>query len=188
MSQANRLLRLRLVRGEKGALSIEIIIVMAILVAVVGAVTVMTVSAMKAEADLTQRVDAQQEARLALEAMRRDVHCASAINVVSNGFVKLTMPAGCPTRPASGDVVTWCTGGSGTRWALRRVDSDAATCTGGQQVADFITQQNVFTYQGPTSASLARLAVDFPVDIDATDTRRAYQLRDALVLRNSIRP
>jgi type II secretory pathway pseudopilin PulG len=188
MSRVEQALRCcRFCGAERGALLVEVVTVMAILVGVVGAIVVMMVSATRAEADLTQRVNAQQEARLALESMRRDVHCASAITVVDGGFVKLTMPSGCPTKPVSGTTVTWCTSGAGARWALRRVDSDTATCAGGRQAADFLTRQDVFTYQGPTATSLARLSVRFPVDIDPTDARRAYQLTDALVLRNSER-
>jgi len=177
----------RLRREESGFSLIEMLAAMAILLTIVGTLTTLMVSATSSEVDLTMRVRAQQEARLAVEAMRRDVHCASAITVTSFASVTLTLPAGCPSA-IGGTTFTWCTSGSGSRFALRRIVGAPlpGTCTGGRVAADYLTTANVFAMD-QDMGKLNKLCVDFPVDLDVADARRTYRLRDQLVLRNSTR-
>lgn len=190
----------RLQRDEAGFSLTEMMAVLAILLTVVGVVTTLMVSAIKSEVDLTERTKAQQETRLALERMRRDVHCASTTSLMADtpaSLVTLTMPLGCPSAagltplvasPTFGNV-TWCTSGSASRWALYRIP-DFTTCTtaaaGARREADYLTQPNLFTLKTQVN-KLARLCAVFPVDTDPTDASRAYALKDFLVLRNSIR-
>ena len=49
---------------------------LAILVIVIGALTQLFVSASTAQVDMTRRFEAQQEMRLALDKLRREIHCA----------------------------------------------------------------------------------------------------------------
>jgi prepilin-type N-terminal cleavage/methylation domain-containing protein len=178
-----------LVRDERGYSLIELLTALAILLTVMVTLTTLMVSATKSEVDLTQRVQAQQEARLALEAMRRDVHCASSwtgatVGTPSN-FVTFTLPSGCPSA-VGGTQFTWCTNGSGSRWALLRVPGTTCNPAAGRKEADYLTNQNAFTLtQG--GGKLDRLCVNFPVDLDPADARQAYHLKDELVLRNSSR-
>lgn len=180
----------RRLRTEEGGFSlIEMLAALAILLTIVGTLTVLMVSATKSEVDLTERVRAQQEARLALEGMRRDVHCASAIAVTSPASVTLTLPTGCPSASGGNDF-TWCTSGSANRYVLYRVT--AATCNLAgplipkRPTADYLTQSNVFKLKKEIG-KLDKLCVNFPVDTDPADTRRVYRLKDELVLRNSTR-
>lgn len=182
--------RLRLLRNDESGFSlIELLTALTILLTVIGSLTVLMTSATTSEVDLTKRVQAQQEARLALEAMRRDVHCASSwtgatVGTPSN-IVTFTLPSGCPSA-VGGTQFTWCTNGSGSRWALLRVVGTTCDPVTARQEADYLTNQNVFTLkQG--GDKLDKLCVDFPVDLDPADTRRAYRLKDELVLRNSTR-
>jgi prepilin-type N-terminal cleavage/methylation domain-containing protein len=176
----------RLVREERGFSLIEMLAALAILLTIVGTLTTLMVSATKSEVDLTERVRAQQEARLALEAMRRDVHCASAITA-SSSSVTLTLPTGCPSAN-SGNDYTWCASGTASRFVLNRIA--AATCdlasSTRRETADYLIQSNLFTLI-EQSGKLDKLCVYFPVDTDPTDTRRVYRLKDELVLRNSAR-
>ena len=87
-------------RDDEGGFSlIELLATLTILLTVVGILTTLMVSATKSESDLTKRVQAQQEARLAVETMRRDVHCANGVTL-STTAVSLTLPSGCPSAAA----------------------------------------------------------------------------------------
>jgi prepilin-type N-terminal cleavage/methylation domain-containing protein len=187
--------RIRALTGdERGFGLTELLTVLAILGTVVGMSTTLFVSAMRSEVDLTERVRAQEEARLALERLRAEVHQACRITPTGvSSSVTLTMPASTATGTppnfctASTVQVTWCTRGVGLRRSLHRVE--AATCgtTGGVRWADYLTIPDVFEHVRENASSLAVLRIDFPVDVDPNDSIRAYRLRDALALRNSLR-
>jgi prepilin-type N-terminal cleavage/methylation domain-containing protein len=171
----------RVVRDERGFTLIELLTALSILLIVMGTLTTLMVSATRSEVDLTQRVQAQQEARLALERIRHEIHRACSASATASS-VQLTLPGstGCD---ASATTVTWCMAGGGTRWALRRTTTP---CSGGRKEADYITSSSVFGLVHP-SGSLMKLNVNFPVDVDTSDGKRAYRLEDSLVLRNSVR-
>ena len=169
------------VRDERGFSLIELLTALSILLIVMGTMTTLMVSATRSEIDLTQRVRAQQETRLALERIRHDIHRAcSATGTSSTVQLELPGSTGCD---ASATTVTWCMAGGGTRWALRRTTTP---CTGGRHEADYIKEPSVFTLVHPV-CSLMKLNVTFPVDVDPTDDKREYRLEDSLVLRNSER-
>ena len=183
-------MRLRRLGRQEGYSLPELITVMAILAIVLGALGELFVRASNSELDLNKRFQAQTEARQALDKVRREVHCASviapassgAISPAANTSVTLTLPAGCPSGSGS---VTWCTQGSGTRFGLYRMTGSA--CSGGTQYVDYLTTASVFTYYAQSTSSLAKLHVDFPVDVVPADPLRGYRLTDDIVLRNSTR-
>ena len=70
--------RLLPLRGQSGYALTELLTVLVILTIVLGGLTALFVSATRAEVDMQKRFEAQQEARLAMDALRREVHCASA--------------------------------------------------------------------------------------------------------------
>ena len=177
----------RRVAAEDGYTLTELLTVLLILGTVLGGLTGLFVSASRAEVDMNERFGAQQDARLALAKMRRDVHCANSATVTTVGTgarVTLTLPAtpvgGCGTAP-----VSWCTVevASG-RFGLFR---NAGTTCGATNVrfADHLTIGNAFVATPRSPSSLATLAVDFRVDVDLKDARAAYRLQDALALRRS---
>ena len=189
-----------LVREEGGFSLIELLTALAILLTVMVTLTTLMVSATRSEVDLTRRVQAQQEARLALERIRHEIHraCKAEHMTLATGTVdttsgtktnvRLTPPVsfGCPSSTDPSTAVTWCMAGSGSRWKLRRVIGTPTSCTGGRAEADYITTSAVFTLEQP-SGSLMRLNVNFPVDLEPADAQRTYRLVDNLVLRNSTR-
>jgi prepilin-type N-terminal cleavage/methylation domain-containing protein len=199
--------RLRaIVRDERGFSLIELLTALAILLTVMLTLTTLMVSATRSEVDLTRRVQAQQETRLALEMIRHEIHraCKAEHVDLTNGAivtpgsvqtnVRLVPPvsSGCPATTNLATAVTWCMGATSDpqRWALRRIVGLAtfpATCSGGRKEADYITTSAVFTLPTPPSGSLMKLSVNFPVDIDPNDGKRRYRLEDSLVLRNSER-
>jgi hypothetical protein len=74
-----------------------------------------------------------------------------------------------------------------------------ATCTGGVKWADYLiatstaptcgspTALCVFNYAAQSTTSLAKLSVDFPVNIAPRKPVDTYELKDDIVLRNSTR-
>ena len=86
-----RRLRLRLpLRGEHGVTLIEMIMVLAILGTVLGGVTTVFVAGSRAELQVNNRFQAQEAARLAMGAVRTDVHSACSV-VVSGGNTVMTL-------------------------------------------------------------------------------------------------
>src|SRR5436190_24274988 len=65
--------------AESGFTMIEMLVVMVVLLAVLAPMTGSFVSAQIAEVDHTRRLDAQENARLALDRMRKDIHCAHGV-------------------------------------------------------------------------------------------------------------
>jgi prepilin-type N-terminal cleavage/methylation domain-containing protein len=75
-----RLIRRRLSpAAEDGFTLIEMLAVMAILLTVLAGLTGAYVSAQVAQVDQTRRFDAQENARQALDRMRKDIHCAHGV-------------------------------------------------------------------------------------------------------------
>jgi prepilin-type N-terminal cleavage/methylation domain-containing protein len=190
--------RMRRRLGAQGGYTlVEMLTVLLILGVVMGGLTTVLTSATNADAEMNNRYQAQQATRLALDKLRREVHCSSAATPAgtTTSSITLTLPTYCKTY--SGSVsVTWCTRNVSTnRYALYRVDG--ATCTGGVKWADFLTPTStatvcsgalcVFNYSAQTTSSLAKLHVDFPVNPKPIRTVDTYELVDDLVLRNSTR-
>jgi len=185
---------LRALRGERGYSLIEMLIVLSIMSVVMGALTTVFVQASNSELDMNNRFQAQQESRLALDKMRREVHCGSvATPAGSSSSVTLTLPAYCKTGSGS---ITWCTRNVSTnRYALYRVVG--VTCSGGVKWADYLVPTSsatvcsgtlcIFTYQAQSTSSLAKLHVDFPVNVKPSKSVELYELADDIVLRNSTR-
>lgn len=175
--------RLRPLRGEAAYALPELLAVLSILTIILGGLTGLFVSATQSEVDMRNRFDAQQEARLALDAIRREVHCATAITQTGpSPTVTMTLPTGCPWGSGT---VTWCTVNAGTnRFRLHRKAGASCDSTG-TPFADYITIANVFSYSVATTTSRAKLHVEFPVDADPGNATAAYKLVDDLVLRNS---
>ncbi len=108
-------------RGEGGYTLIELVTVMAILGVVVGALTTLFVRAMTAEVDANRRFRSQQDARVAVDRMRREIHCSSGITPTgASSSISVTLPAQCPSAGGSLTTVTYDFAGSGQRFQLRR--------------------------------------------------------------------
>ncbi len=177
-------------RGASGYTLVELIITLTIFLVVVTALTSAFVSGTNAETAANQRFRAQQNARLALDRLRREAHCASAIVPVTGTLpgpltaIRVTLPRVCPTSGGADTTVVWETVPVSTRrWALRRTDASGTAV----KVADWLTTNAVFTYYGATVNGRARLHVEFPVNANPADAAKDWLLRDDIVLRNSVR-
>jgi prepilin-type N-terminal cleavage/methylation domain-containing protein len=176
-------------RSERGFTLIESLASMTILLTVMGGMTTLMVSGTNAEVEMNRRFQAQSEARLGLDKLRRDVHCSYNITTTGTSATKtLSMSSSCPTS-GGGTSITWCTVANGTgRYGLWRYLGTACSGTG-RKVADYLTTQNVFSYTAPLTGSkeLKTLGVTFDVNLTPTKPERAYSLTDDIVLRNSTR-
>jgi prepilin-type N-terminal cleavage/methylation domain-containing protein len=174
----------RLVRAQGGYSLVELLIVMVILTIVLLGLTGGFVEGTKTELTLDRRFQAQMNAGLALSKLRQDVHCSSAITPSgAAASITLTQPSFCL---GGGGSVSWCTVGSGTSYTLYR--QAGSTCSSsGKQYAQYLTTGTVFTYTGQSTSSLAKLHVDFPVNVNPSTSATAYELTDDIVLKNSTR-
>src|SRR5205823_9436825 len=86
---------------------VELLVVMAILGTVLGGLTTVFVSGSNAQLQLTRRYQAQQQARLALDKLRVDIHCASAAQAQTiNTYPGLKLNVtNCYTTATT---VSWC--------------------------------------------------------------------------------
>jgi prepilin-type N-terminal cleavage/methylation domain-containing protein len=141
---------LRVIRGRLGAeagmtLS-EMLVVLVILLVVLGGMATLFTSASSSQIDQTNRVEAQRNARLALDSLRREIRCASAVAAVSASSLTITLPGYCQ-KPATttAATITWCVPGGSAPYALWRYAGSSCTGTGVIK-AQFLKTNTVFSY------------------------------------------
>ena len=169
-----------LVASERGYTLIELLQVTVILGVVLTGLTTLFVRAQNAQLDMNRRFVAQQDARLAVDRMRREIHCARLVTPSGvSASITVTLPGGCPTAGASEVTVVYATQSIGTnRYELRR---------NGVRVVDFVTLQNAFEYTAQSASSLAKLRVTLPINTKPSELNRQWKLVADIVLRNSTR-
>ncbi len=176
-------LRSRFAR-EAGYTLVELVTVMAILGFILAALAIMFQAGIRAEVRASREFQAQQNARSALDLLRRELHCANAIsapNGTAVASVTVTLPTTCPGPDTS---VTYATQTVATgRWQLLRTPGAGSPVA----VADYLTVSTPFTYYVPATGSLGRLRVDLPVNLNPADAGTAWRLQDDIVLRNTTR-
>jgi len=170
----------RLLASERGYTLIELLQVTVILGVVLGAIMVLFVNATTAEVDMNRRFQAQQSARVAVDRMRREIHCSNAITPAgAAASITVTLPSQCPgAGGAQVDVIYDTSVVSANRYRLRR---------NGVTIADYITASNAFNYTEPTQQKLGILRVDLPVNVKPSETHKAWRLVSDIVLRNTKR-
>ena len=171
-------------RGEAGYSLIEMLTVMVIMSIVFMGITTVFVAGSKAQADQERRFQAQLNTRLAMDKIRKDIHCATDVTPYTTSSATIKLPSGC------GGDVSWCTvavTGYTNRYRLYRKAGTTCNATG-TMIADYLTSANAFpTYAHASGCScLASLKVDFIVSVK-NSTLGAYELTDTIFLRNSTR-
>jgi prepilin-type N-terminal cleavage/methylation domain-containing protein len=185
----------RLRGGEQGYSLIELLVTMVILVIVLSSLTTVFTSGSSAEANLNLRFQAQQNARLGLDRIRVDIHCATAAQAQTiNTYpgVKLAV-ANCY---AATPTISWCVvqfSATPLRYQLfRSTTTGGTTCTGSDAarvlVADNLVSSSAFTTATIPQYTLQRVGVDFKVSANAkTSTANVYELTDSIAARNATR-
>ena len=151
----------RLTAAQDGFTLPEMLVVLAIVGIVLAGLTQLMRGALFAEKDQTSRTHAQLDARLALDKLRREIHCANG--ATTSGYpsssITITLGSYCSTSGGATATVTWCTkdkngtappvagaqpytlwrytsstcSGTGTKWASNLVDkADAPSVTAGK--------------------------------------------------------
>lgn len=186
---------LRLAGGEQGYTLIELLVTMVILSTVLAGLTTVFVSGSNAEAQLNRRFQAQQSARMGLDRMRSDIHCASAAQAQTiNTYPGLKLAVGnCYSATPT---ISWCAvlvTSTPPRYALyRSTATGATTCTstdtGKLLIADYLTTSSAFTTATIPQYTLQRVGVDVKVSVNpTTSTAEVYELTDSIVARNATR-
>jgi prepilin-type N-terminal cleavage/methylation domain-containing protein len=170
--------------GEAGYSLVEMLTVMVIMGIVFSGITSIFVAGSKAQTDQDNRFQAQQAGRLAVDKIRKDIHCASDVTPYAANAVTLKEPSSC------GGDVSWCTvavSGYTNRYRLYRQTGTSCGASG-MMVADYLTNANAFPTFAHTSGCncLASLRVDFVISLKRS-TLDAYELTDTVFLRNSTR-
>jgi prepilin-type N-terminal cleavage/methylation domain-containing protein len=170
----------RLVLCERGYTLVELLTVTVILSVVMTGLTVLFVQATNAELQMNKRFQAQQEARVAIDRMRREIHCAKAVTPAgASAAITVTIPSQCPTSGGAEITVVYDTQlVSAGRYQLRRA---------GVRIADYVRVGSVFTYTAPTTESLGKLRVDLPINIQPPGAGSNWELVADMVLRNTSR-
>jgi len=178
------------VAAEGGYTLPEMLVVLAILGTVLGGLAGVFSSALRAEVDMNQRFQAQQNARLALGKLRRELHCARQAFVQPGGSAATIVSAvAAKTAYCRSGQATWCAlpvAGAATRFALYRKPG-AACDAAGVRMADYLTSAAVFQLATAVAGSRGRVLVDLSVDIDPRDPGRRYRLYDEITMRGSVR-
>jgi prepilin-type N-terminal cleavage/methylation domain-containing protein len=178
---------------EEGYSMVELLIVMLILGTVLAGLTTVFVGGSNAEIRLNERFQAQQQARLALDRIRSDIHCASAAQQQTigtyTGSLKLAETS-CYAY-ATTPTVSWCpVQVTSSRYQLYRSTATTNICTSTDAtrvlVADYLTtSSNVFTTAAIPQNSLQTVGIDFKVSANTkTPTLDVYELTDSIVVGN----
>ena len=202
MGGQKRFLPARLI-GQAGYTLVETLVVMTLLLIVIGSIADAFSSASKTEVDQTARASDQESARLTLQRLRRDIHCATSAQVQRTrdssdpsiiasplGYT-LTLsvdPGIClAVTTSSSNTVQWCTvqkDTAGHRFGVYRTISGNCNATDAVFQVDYVTKPDIWSMVCPTS-QLQAVAVDMPVNRDpVTRASRTYELQDTISLRN----
>lgn len=163
-------------RSEQGGFTLtELVTVMAVLSIVVGTLVAVFTSGLTAQRNAVDSLDAQSTARTAMDRMRREVHCASAV-AQAGTTMTLTLPAACPSSGTTASYTTVQV--APQRFQLLRE---------GTILVDYLTSASIFSYTPPSTTELGRLAVSLSVNVKPDQGHTAWRLDDEIVLRNSQR-
>jgi len=198
---------------EHGYTLVEMLTVMVILGIVLGGIVTLFAAGLNADADQNRRYQAQQDAKVSLDRMRREGHAACTVSAPNTyntwtSSVTFYFPSdGC----ASGShAVTWCTKGAGTNYTLYRLVATSCPAAPTTAYARNLVFGNIFAYLPPSShlassasiglgtattyistqdgsSTLPRLHIDMTTNVKATKSTDAFHLVDDIAFRNGPR-
>jgi prepilin-type N-terminal cleavage/methylation domain-containing protein len=166
---------------ERGFSLTELLVVVSLTGVVLGGLSTLFASGIRAQDELNQRFQSQSQARVAIDKLRTDTFCASAVTGTATS-ITLTTQADCDST----QVVKWCTTANGTgRYKLLRLSGSGTCSSGGRFYADYLSTGSIFAIGTPTTSKLAEVKVDLRLKQQKMKT--PYRHCDVLVLRNSQR-
>jgi prepilin-type N-terminal cleavage/methylation domain-containing protein len=201
-------LRTRLAQ-EDGMTLIELLTTMAILGLVMTAVVGVFVTGLRAESDMNKRFLAQQNARLALSALRNEIGsaCSVTVGAVSSpaetfgSQLTLVLPNRTPASGTSAcssgtTSVIWCAASTTAvaPYGLYRSTTGTCSATSGQKKAGALKCAGTPTPPSTCSAVFIKtsnasqyptVTVTFPVQANLRNTHGLYTLQDTIMARNA---
>jgi Tfp pilus assembly protein PilW len=187
---------------------IELLTTMTVLALVMTGILVMFVSGLRATDDMNNRFGAQQNARLALSALRNDIGkaCTVTVGTVMSPVVEtfgsqvtLVLPststpvAGANSCSSGTTTVIWCAASASLAAPYALYRSTAATCSSavGSKRANALkcagTAAGCTAVFVKTTSSTTRPAVTvtFPVEANLSNNHGLYTLADTITARNA---
>ena len=176
----------------------ELITTMAILAFVLSGILAVFVGGLRATTDMNERFQAQQNARLALVSMRKDVRTACTESVPVGGM-SVTFNEPDPVNGCSSpSQVTWCvssSNGLAPFGLYRQTGSSCSWSTGVSKASQLTTTTSSGTATVFAAASIGvsgtrpQLTVTLPVDANLSSSQTVkqglYILGDTMTLRNA---
>jgi prepilin-type N-terminal cleavage/methylation domain-containing protein len=178
---------------------IELIVVMTMLSIVLGVVVTSFTSALAGEHRSMVKATAEENARMSLNRIRLDIHCATGVNglnerpgggwtiTLNENNTSDTQCAMLTLAPGSSGV-QWCTiPVSENRWRLYRengLDCDGVNST---FMVDYLVEANPWTLVPCVSRQAEALGVRFYVNVNPNKLLDGYTLQDEIALRNASR-
>ena len=142
-------------------------------------------------AQTPSQTDRLRQQRAELDRIRRELHCSSgvtntdgsALTATPVSAIRVALPSHCPTAVGGTTTVDYqaVANGSGG-WELLRVQGGSSI-----PIADYLIEDEVFTYTAASSDTRALLHVDFPVNVNPNEGWKTWRLVDDIVLRNTLR-
>lgn len=171
--------------SEQGFTLIELIVVLVILGVVGAAITATTVNAFRARTFQQEMADAQFEARLVFERVRREVRAARRVEAISPDMVTFWVDENFDGLQQADEVITYevdLVGGETDRYQVLRY-------TGAIPKADASVLASVLRNSGPfawdlTPPSTRAITMDFDYDVTTTRGPSLLEVSTTIRLRN----
>jgi prepilin-type N-terminal cleavage/methylation domain-containing protein len=196
--------------GEGGFTLVELLVTLVLMGIVMGAVTASFASAFTGETRNFASATNEENARLALDRLRMDIHCSNIANgatanpSLDGGYIfvlsEITTSAGAASCPKLGSGVdsngeawvSWCTiYVAPNRYRLYRETVQDCDGTAATFMVDYITRPNIWdTHQNCSPTAWQQyVGVDLITNVDPNSGQNTYEydLHDAIGLRNSDR-
>jgi Tfp pilus assembly protein PilW len=184
---------------------IELLTTMTVLALVMTGILVMFVSGLRATDDMNNRFGAQQNARLALSALRNDIGKACTVTVgavtgvTAGSQVTLVLPststpvAGANSCSSGTTTVIWCAASASLAAPYALYRSTAATCSSavGSKRANALKCAGTATgctavfVKTTSSTTRPAVTVTFPVEANLSNNHGLYTLADTITARNA---
>jgi prepilin-type N-terminal cleavage/methylation domain-containing protein len=188
--------------SDAGFTLTELLVTLILMGVVMGAIMSSFAGAFVGETRAIAEATNEENARLALQRLRMDIHCAKdesqSPGVTSQGgyYIILTEikdTSNLPicrkiSLPTSSNWVSWCTiQVSATRWQLFRDDVQNCTGTGATFMVDYIVQPNIWTVPTCVSGWQLSVGVSLITNQFPGNTQYQYSLSDSIGMRNARR-
>jgi hypothetical protein len=200
--------RIRRRLGHEGGFTmIELLITFVLMGIVMGAVTTSFASAFTGEARAIAEASNEENARLALNRLRMDIHCALQANgatpnpsgdggytFVLSEVVSSTGTPACPKLGlgAGSSWIAWCTirvGTDNTRYKLYRENVKDCDGVNSTFMVDYITRPNIWDTKANCAGAYWQqyVGVNLITNLNPNSSVYEYDLHDSVSLRNSER-